>query len=382
MTRWLLAGTFLVLATGALAALAAPDETATLLARIKKVGREGAGNAEASAAWKALVARGEPALLPILSAMEDDNRTAANWLRPAFEAIAEKMLDESKPLPKAKLEKFVADVRHSGTARRLAYEWLVKIDRTTPDRFLPTMLQDPSAELRRDAVERVIDQAQALLEKKDMASARQAFQRALSGACDQDQVDAIVKALDRLGVKVDVQAHFGIVRAWHLAAPFDHHNNVGWARVYPPEKGVDLGKTYKGKDGKEVKWALHTTKDPHGVLDINKTMGKSMGAVAYAFAAIDSPKEREVELRAGSPNALKIFLNGKPIFAREEYHHGASQDQYSARGTLKAGRNEILLKVCQNEQTENWAQDWKFQLRLCDRVGAAVPFTELSKEGK
>jgi hypothetical protein len=31
-----------------------------------------------------------------------------------------------------------------------------------------------------------------------------------------------------------------------------------------------------------------------------------------------------------------------------------------------------LLKLCQNEQKEDWAQDWHFQLRICDASGAAV----------
>ena len=56
-------------------------------------------------------------------------------------------------------------------------------------------------------------------------------------------------------------------------------------------------------------------------------------------------------------------------------------DQYTARGTLRKGRNEVLLKVCQNEQTEDWAQLWKFQARLCDATGAAVPFTQAVTEG-
>jgi len=81
-----------------------------------------------------------------------------------------------------------------------------------------------------------------------------------------------------------------------------------------------------------------------------------------------------VEIRAGCINASKIFLNGKEIFAREEYHHGMLFDQYRARATLKAGRNELLIKVCQNEQTEPWAQSWSFQVRVCDFVGAAVPY--------
>jgi len=32
-----------------------------------------------------------------------------------------------------------------------------------------------------------------------------------------------------------------------------------------------------------------------------------------------------------------------------------------------------LVKVCQNDQPEEWAQNWMFQLRLTDGLGAAVP---------
>jgi hypothetical protein len=31
-----------------------------------------------------------------------------------------------------------------------------------------------------------------------------------------------------------------------------------------------------------------------------------------------------------------------------------------------------LLKICQNEQTEEWAQNWAFQFRVCDAIGTAV----------
>ena len=109
------------------------------------------------------------------------------------------------------------------------------------------------------------------------------------------------------------------------------------------------------------------------MVDLNKVLGKQQGVVAYAYAVIRIAAERPIQIRAGSPNAIKIFLNGKEVFHRDEYHHGMEMDQYIANATLKAGRNELLVKVCQNEQTEVWAQDWKFQVRLCDAVGAAVP---------
>jgi hypothetical protein len=54
------------------------------------------------------------------------------------------------------------------------------------------------------------------------------------------------------------------------------------------------------------------------------------------------------------------------------YHANGALDQYIAKGQLKQGKNAILLKICQNEQTEEWAQLWQFQLRVCDAIGTAI----------
>jgi hypothetical protein len=349
-----------------------PDSTQALLGRIKKVGREGKNNADAAKAWKQLVAKGPVALLPILDAMEDDDPTSANWLRPAFEAVAEKALDAGK-LSKGDLEKFVLDTKKGGGARRLAYEWLVKLDKGAPDRLLPRMLLDPSHELRRDAIDWAIEQAEA---QKDEKIAKEVYRKALKGACDQDQIETIVKALDKLGEKVDVVAHLGFVTNWQIVGPFDNRKGVGFAAVYPPEKGVDLSDDYDGREGKKVQWKAHLTDRPYGLVDLNKVVGELKGVVAYAYAVVDSPEERPVEIRAGCITSLKVFLNGKEVFAHDEYHHGSFMDQYVARVTLKKGTNRLLLKVCQNEQKEQYAKVWNFQLRLCDRVGSAVPFTQ------
>ena len=88
--------------------------------------------------------------------------------------------------------------------------------------------------------------------------------------------------------------------------------------------------------------------------------------------ALDLPVIMVVGLRLGCINANKLWLNGKLIHEHGVYHSGSQMDQYTARGTLANGRNTILLKVCQNEQTEEWAQSWHFQLRVCDEFGTAV----------
>jgi hypothetical protein len=366
------------------AACVASEQPNEALARLKSVSREGAGNEAAARAWKQVVAAG-PAVLPdVLRAMDEADAVVANWLRTAGDTVVERALAAGKLLPAESLEQFVRQTQHNAAARRLAYEWLCRIDTRTPDRLLPGMLQDPSPELRRDAVAAVLKQARGGLDKGDKDTARAAYRRALSGACDKDQVDTITKELEKLGVKIDVAAHFGFVRQWRIAAPFDNRKEAGFNVVYAPEeslnptKSLDPRAVFKGKDDKEVRWIAVTTVDPYGAVNLNKELGKQQGVVAYALAVIESPKERPVQIRTGSLNAIKIFLNGKEVFRNEEYHHGIDMDQYIANATLKAGRNELLLKVCQNEQKEEWAQEWGFQLRLCDGVGAAVPFTHVS----
>ena len=334
-------------------------------------------SAEAPTIWRAIVDLGPDALPGVLAAMSEDKPVLSNYLRPAVDAIAEKALRDGKKLPLDKLEKFLADKQNPPAARRIAYEWLARVDQTAPTRLLPGMLGDPSPELRRDAVAVVLKEAKDKLANKDETGAKAAYQKALTGACDEDQVRTIVDELKKLGVKVDVAAHYGFVMRWHLATPFDNTDGAGFGKTYPPEMGVDLTASYQGKGGEMLSWKPLTSENAEGVLDLNALLGKKKAVVAYAYAVIDSPVERTVQIRAGSFNAVKMFVNGKQVFARDEYHHGMRLDQHVATATLKKGRNELLLKICQNDQKEDWAQSWSFQARLCDAAGAAVPFTEV-----
>jgi hypothetical protein len=353
----------------------AADDVDSLIATIKGVGREGANNEAAARAWQQLVRRGPEALPTVLAGFDGADATAANWLRMAVDAVAERTTSAKQSLPVADLEAFIQQTNHAPQARRLAYEWLARVDATTPSRLLPGMLNDPSTALRRDAVALVIKNADELLAAGQKDKAKAAYRKALTGARDRDQVNNLAKQLKELGIEIDLAAHFGLVRHWHLIGPFDNAADVGFAAVYPPEKGVDLAAMLRGKKEAELRWSEHSTNEAYGIVDLNKAIGKHMGATGYAYAVVESKTERPVEIRAGSNNSIKIFLNGKMLYFKDEYHHGMTMDQHVGKGTLRAGRNELLVKICQNEQTDAWAQSWSFQVRLCDSVGGAVPFT-------
>jgi hypothetical protein len=316
----------------------------------------------------------------ILASFDDDKPIVTNWLRAAADTIGERALEEKKPLPAAALATFLLDTRNPASGRYSAYQWLVRADPTAPSRLLSRFLHDKSLELRRDAVAARVATANAALAKKDKPAAIAALRAALSGASDKDQVDDIAKKLKEQRSEVDLAAHFGFVRSWYIVGPFDNSEGTKLPVVYPPEKGVDLAATYKGKGDVDCRWGSFATDHPYGRVDLNKAVGKKKGVIAYAYAVIESPTERQAEIRVGTATALKVLCNGKELLSCDEYYHGIPEmDQFVVPTTLKVGRNEILMKLCQNEETGAWTEQWWFQARLCDATGAAVPFTVVLK---
>ena len=75
-------------------------------------------------------------------------------------------------------------------------------------------------------------------------------------------------------------------------------------------------------------------------------------------------------------NAVRVWLNGEPVGTYKIYHGGSQPDQYAMEAKLKAGPNLILVKLCQNEITPEWARVWNFRLRVVDRTGVAVNSAE------
>src|SRR5262249_10811632 len=150
------------------------------------------------------------------------------------------------------LEAFLLDTKRNGRARRQAFEWLARVDKTAPDRLIPGMIDDPSVELRRDAIARAIREAEPLLKKTDKGEAKERIGRLFTVARNKDQMAALAKSVKNLGVDVVFARHFGFVRDWMLVAPFDSTAGIGYTRSYEPEKKVDLAAVYMGKQGAEA----------------------------------------------------------------------------------------------------------------------------------
>lgn len=340
------------------------------IAALRAVQKEGQGNEAAAQAWREIVKADAANLPEVLKGMNGANPLAENWLRTAVGVIADQAV-QAKKLPVDALVSFLQDTHNGPGARVVAFDLIQRADAKLAEALTPTLLEDPSSELRRHPVAKLLEAGNAALEQKNQDAAVLAFGKGLSGARDEDQIKELTKKLRDLGQTVDLPKHFGFLMNWKVIAPFSNADRGGFDTVYPPEKELHFDAIYEGKT-KKIEWVDFTSTDEYGKIDFNKPFGMEKSAVGYAATDFFSETERPAEIRIGCKNGWKVWLNGELLFARDEYHRGAKLDQYKLPCQLKKGQNTLLVKCCQNEQTEQWTVEWEFQLRICDATGTAI----------
>ena len=169
---------------------------------------------------------------------------------------------------------------------------------------------------------------------------------------DNDMLDTAEMHIQETGFIMEDQ--------WLILGPFDNIGGIGYNTAYIPEDAtqIDRRKKYDGIDG-QVGWQKSTD----DVRNAHIKLGENIDwAVAYAFATVTSPDEREVQFRFDSDDQGKIWLNGEQIFTHTKAFT-AEIDRYIVPVTLKSGKNSILLKVCEEDG------GWGFYLRITDTKG-------------
>ena len=128
---------------------------------------------------------------------------------------------------------------------------------------------------------------------------------------------------------------------WHAAGPFTaEHGNLAFYQVYEPEtKNVNTGDTYE-VNGKTLKWEKQT----HWVDEQvhNDIVGEN--SATYLSRTLTSVTQQKALLYIGSNDALKVWMNGTELLAKN-VQRDAAADQEQVQVNLKPGNNTLLLKV-------------------------------------
>jgi putative heme-binding domain-containing protein len=124
-----------------------------------------------------------------------------------------------------------------------------------------------------------------------------------------------------------------------------------------PVDAPAMNREFKDPQGRTIQWKKAKVSNEQGMVNLRNQMTILDDSTAYAVTELESPTERAVEFVAGSDDTLTVWLNGQKIF-EDLGNHGWKWDAYHFRGTLKAGKNLLLLKC------SNAGGGWEFSLAV------------------
>jgi hypothetical protein len=354
------------------------------LKTVSQVGPEASGHDAAIDAAKRLSGQPADSVASILAAMKDASPLGKNWLRLIAADVA-----DNDTFPRELLLQFLNDRSQDTDSRHAAFQLLTTEAPELKATLLADATDDPSLPIRHLAIASVLEKA-AALKDSDKQAAEKWYRLVVAQGRNPDQLQAAVKALSDLGQEVVLADELGLIRRWWAIGTFDNTNSEHFNTAYLPEQTYEkegrLPATWleesatviPAADKREpVKTSLIKSDDFQGVVNINPAFDNAKDAIAYVYVEFDLPKESsgktiDAVARLGCITASKVWVNGKLSMANEVYHSGTRIDQYLGDCKLNPGRNSVLIKLCQNAQTEPWAQDWQFQFRITDPVGGAI----------
>lgn len=147
----------------------------------------------------------------------------------------------------------------------------------------------------------------------------------------------------------------GFVEAqtWEVAGPYQLGADQSCDRLFDPERSPG-----------RVDW--RTAEGDDGMVDFEESLGGSLaGGVGYARMRIEVDAETRAELRMGSDDDLRVFLDGEPIHSFDG-SRSAWETQDHVPVEFGAGTHVLLVKVCNRDS------DWGFTLRITDQRGRSL----------
>ena len=145
---------------------------------------------------------------------------------------------------------------------------------------------------------------------------------------------------------------------WNVIGPFAAADMDALTIAYPPERELDLAKSYAGGFGRTAAWKK-IRGEAGGYVNLLDVIQPGEYVVAYALGFVESPEETATTLLLGSDDGVRVWVNGELVHTNAAYRASAPDlDRVAVR--LKKGRNPVLVKILQG------AGAWGFHLRFAD----------------
>lgn len=160
--------------------------------------------------------------------------------------------------------------------------------------------------------------------------------------------ESTLKEVDR--IRQQIEEFEDYITVWEVAGPFREKGKEGpkglYDVVFAPEKKEKVEWRKVSTDAPEKPW----------LLDFNK-ISRATHAAVYARTEVTSPKKQKARLEVGSDDGVKVWVNGKFVYGKNDARGFTPGDDKIAI-ELAEGENTIMIKVTQG------GGDWDLGARI------------------
>lgn len=136
---------------------------------------------------------------------------------------------------------------------------------------------------------------------------------------------------------------------WQYIGPFSANDfNKTFDEAFPPESEIKLEQTYL--EG-AVKWTAQPDWSD-AVAHNDKFTGDK--TAHYLYRSIDAKVARNLILDLGSDDGIKLWVNGEELLSHKLGRDNAKAGQEQVVVQLKAGHNDLLMKIVNNTKTSGF----------------------------
>jgi hypothetical protein len=171
----------------------------------------------------------------------------------------------------------------------------------------------------------------------------------------------------------------GFIDHWLVVGPFPNPGerpdnegfNVDYLKNYGGEAGHEptVGMEIKDPSGGIHKWQQYAGTSTDISLFAIEGLGlepQQEDILCYAACWLDSDADREVELRIGSDDGYKLWVN-HTMLGEQNVYRSMEMDSETYKVKLNKGKNLILFKI-----TQDWGE-YEFMMRVVNADGKEVP---------
>lgn len=150
---------------------------------------------------------------------------------------------------------------------------------------------------------------------------------------------------------------------WHIIGPFfgPNANTISLDVRTPIDDELTAGsidlKRPHNSPGQSLTWKKVSADAHRGMVNLAQHLGSADWCIAFAYAEVESIHARDVEIRCGSDDGIRVWINGKLLHSKETGRgYRVDNDRFNAH--LNAGVNKILVKI------DNYTSGWGFGLAV------------------